>query len=74
MDIMNKDRNIFNLACVMFCYYNVISRLTFLLDGSRSIRYLKAKFLRMGQSHWTILLSKYMVITVEYVECVSDSG
>ena len=47
MDIMNRDASILKPYCEVICFYNVNCRLTALVDGSSSIRYLEAKFLKV---------------------------
>ena len=48
MNIMNREINMFNSSCDMYLLYNINSMLSFLIDGSWSIRYLEAKFLKYG--------------------------
>ena len=48
MDIINRDRNVFNSACYMVYLYNINSRLAVLIYGSWIIGYLEAKGLLDG--------------------------
>ena len=45
MEIINRYRNMLNLACDAVLFYNVYCRLTFLVDGSWSIRDLESRVL-----------------------------
>ena len=58
MDIMNRDRNVFNSVCEIVYLSNINSRLAVLIDRSCSTGDLEAKVCSMGQIHWIILVSK----------------
>ena len=48
MDILNRDKNMFNSSFEMFFLYNINFRLNVLIYGSWRIRDLEAKFFKNG--------------------------
>ena len=44
MEIINRDRNVFNYNYAIACFYNTNCRLDVLIYGIWSIGYLEAKF------------------------------